>query len=236
MLKQAYNSVKSVENRFVELYGDKTIAQTERYNNAFENFKRYFNEEKAYFASSSGRVEVCGNHTDHNGGKVISCAISLDTLATFLPTDDNVIIVKSEGYDEIKVDILGDCVEKVGTSAALVRGVVVGLKDRGYIVGGFKAYTTSNVLKGSGLSSASFELLIAEILSFLYNDDKISSEQKAVVSQFAENKYFGKPCGLLDQTAIAYGGLNNLDFSVEGKIAVTKIDNQLLDYNKKDSF
>lgn len=231
ILKKPYSKVDEVFNNFNKLYGETTDAQKQRYQNTFESFKNYFNEENAYIASSSGRVEVCGNHTDHNGGKVVSCAISLDTLAMFLPTDDQVITIKSEGYEEILVDLNGEEKEKIGTSDALVRGVVVGLQKRNYNVGGFKAYLTSNVLGGAGISSsASFEVLIAEILNFLYNDGRISNEEKATVAQFSENVYFGKPCGLLDQTAIAYGGLNKLDFATKGKIVVEKINNNLEDY------
>ena len=231
ILKKPYSKVDDVFSNFNKLYGETTDAQKQRYQNTFESFKNYFNEENVYIASSSGRVEVCGNHTDHNGGKVVSCAISLDTLAMFLPTDDQVITIKSEGYEEILVDLNGEEKEKIGTSDALVRGVVVGLQKRNYNVGGFKAYLTSNVLGGAGISSsASFEVLIAEILNFLYNDGRISNEEKATVAQFSENVYFGKPCGLLDQTAIAYGGLNKLDFATKGKIVVEKINNNLEDY------
>lgn len=231
ILKKPYSKVDDVFSNFIKLYGETTDAQKQRYQNTFESFKNYFNEENAYIASSSGRVEVCGNHTDHNGGKVVSCAISLDTLAMFLPTDDQVITIKSEGYEEIVVAINEEEKEKIGTSDALVRGVVVGLQKRNYNVGGFKAYLTSNVLGGAGISSsASFEVLIAEILNFLYNDGRISNEEKATIAQFSENVYFGKPCGLLDQTAIAYGGLNKLDFATKGKIVVEKINNNLEDY------
>ena len=230
-LKKPYTTVQGIEKYFPALYGETTDYQIKRYEYAFEYFKKHFEKDSAYIASSSGRVEVCGNHTDHNGGKVVSCAISLDTLAFFLPTNDDVITVKSEGYDEIVVDINGVENEKKGTSAALVRGVVVALKNKGFKTGGFKAYLTSNVLGGAGISSsASFEVLIAEILNFLYNNSKISAQDKAIVSQYAENVYFGKPCGLLDQTAIAFGGLKKLDFSDEKQIKVTDIQFDLSDY------
>lgn len=226
-----YYEVNTAEKFFPTLYGEVTEYQKARYLDNFEWFKKSFGEKGAYIASSSGRVEMCGNHTDHNGGKVVSCAISLDTLAMFLPTDDGVIRIKSRGYDDIVVDTNGKDCEKKGTSAALVRGVVVGLKNNGRKIGGFKACFTSNVIGGAGISSsASFEVLIAEILNFLYNEGKIDAEEKAKVSQFSENVYFGKPCGLLDQTAIAFGGLKKLDFSDESKISVTSIDNDLKDY------
>ncbi len=230
-MKSAILDTKCLIEKFPLLYGEVSDAQIERYNILFERFKSAYGVDRAYFASSSGRVEVCGNHTDHNGGKVVSCAISLDTLATFLPTDNGIINIKSEGYPDIVVDINGEEVERVGTSPALVRGVVVGMQKRGYSVGGFNACFTSNVLGGAGISSsASFEVLIAEILNFLYNDDKIDCEEKAKIAQFSENVYFNKPCGLLDQTAIAFGGLNMLDFFDKNKISVTKIDNSLSDY------
>ena len=231
MLKKPYYSTDCAEKDFIKLYGEKSEMQKTRYDNAFENFKKAYGVDCAYIASSSGRVEVCGNHTDHNGGRVVSCAISLDTLAMFLPTDDGIVRIKSEGYNDIVVDVNGKESEKKGTSAALVRGVCVALKKRGYKVGGFIASFTSNVIGGAGISSsASFEVLIAEIFNFIYNDGKISQEEKAVVSQYAENVYFGKPCGLLDQTAIAFGGLKRLDFKNKDKIGVSSIENDLKDY------
>lgn len=225
------SSIDSLTSKFNALYGQITDQQIIRYNALFNRFKSEFGASEAYFASSSGRVEVCGNHTDHNGGKVVSCSISLDTLSAFLPTNDNVITIKSEGYPDIIIDIDGNANERIGTSPALVRGVVVGLKNKGYKVGGFNACFTSNVLGGAGISSsASFEVLIAEILNFLYNDGKINAHEKSIIAQFSENVYFGKPCGLLDQTAIAFGGLNMLDFGNKNEIRVTNIDNNLTDY------
>ncbi len=231
-LKQPYKNLDGIENNFTSLYGEITLEQKNRYNTAFDKFKNLFNVDSAYIASSSGRVEVLGNHTDHNGGKVLSCAINLDTLAMFLPTEDNIITIFSDGYPKITVDLNGDECEEKGTSSALVRGVAKGFLNKGFIIGGFNAVLTSNVINGAGISSsASFEVLIAEIFNFLYNENKVSMEDKAVISQFAENVYFGKPCGLLDQTAISFGGLNKLDFKDKGKIKVTTIDNQLKDYS-----
>lgn len=230
-LKKPYSEVGVLCEKFPCLYGETTDFQKKRYEDLFAKFKSSFNVENAYVASSGGRVEVCGNHTDHNGGKVVSCAISLDALCMFLPSEDDVIKIKSEGYDDMIIDLNSAENEKKGTSAALVRGVAVGLKNKGYKVGGFIACVTSNVLGGAGISSsASFEVLIAEVLNFLYNDGKITESEKAIVSQFAENEYFGKPCGLLDQTAIAFGGLKKLDFKEKGVIGVTDIHNDLKDY------
>ena len=227
-----YKSVDHVKKYFPALYGDSSDNRIDRYKNLFEVFKKSFSVDCAYFASSPGRVEVCGNHTDHNGGRVISCTISLDTIAAFLPTDNGVITVRSNGYNDICINVDNANREEIGTSAALIQGVVVGLKNYGYRVGGFIASVDSNVLGGAGISSsAAFELLIVEILSFLYNDSKIKNEEKAKIAQFSESEFFGKPCGLLDQTAIAFGGLNKLDFSNIDKIEVEKINSDLNGYS-----
>ena len=231
MKSNLYSNVNQVENQFIKLYGENTIKQRNRYQKAFSVFFDTFKENQCYVASSSGRVEVCGNHTDHNGGRVISSSISLDTLAMFLPTNDNVIHIKSEGYKDIIINLNESEKYNQGTSTALVYGVRKALVDRGYNVGGFKAYFTSNVPSGAGVSSsASFEVLIAEIFNFLYNEGKISNKEKSIASQFAENVYFGKPCGLLDQTAIAFGGLKKLDFKIKGEIKVEEIDCDLSNY------
>ncbi len=231
MKNNLYCNVNQVESNFVKLYGENSNEQKLRYQNAFSVFFNSFNEKQCYVASSSGRVEVCGNHTDHNGGKVISTSISLDTLAMFLPTNDNVIHIISEGYNDIVINLNEKEDYKLGTSTALVYGVRKALVDMGYKVGGFKAYFTSNVPSGAGVSSsASFEVLIAEIFNFLYNDGKISNKEKSIASQFAENVYFGKPCGLLDQTAIAFGGLKKLDFKNKGEIIVEDVECDLSNY------
>ncbi len=225
------NKIDGAFDYFNDLYGEVTEAQKVRYQKTFDWFKDAFKVDSCYIASSSGRVEVCGNHTDHQGGKVVSCTISLDKVAMFLPTDDGIIRIKSEGYSDIVIDALGDTDVKMGTSSAMVKGVVEGFKARGYKVGGFNACCANNVLNGAGISSsASFECLVARILDFLYNDSKISAEDIAKISQFSENVYFGKPCGLLDQTAIAYGGLCALDFYDKNKIVANKINNSLKDY------
>lgn len=216
---------------FNDLYGEVTSFQKERYAKNFEWFKKSFNKDECYIASSSGRVEVCGNHTDHQGGKVVSCSISLDIISMFLPTDDGIIRIKSEGHSDMVVDTNKDEQVKIGTSTAIVKGIVEGLKNRGYKVGGFIACCTSSVLNGAGISSsAAFECLIVKILSFLYNDNKVSTEDVAKISQYSENVYFGKPCGLLDQTAIAFGGIKLLNFFDKEKIGVTAIENSLSDY------
>jgi len=168
------------------------------------------------FYSSPGRIEIIGNHTDHNHGKVLCAAISLDTLAAVSPIADMRVEIYSKGYPPVVVDLLDDSIRKAeqGTSLALVRGVAKAFMDRGYKVGGFVATTVSNIFKGAGVSSsAAFELLVAEIFNDLYNNGKVSPLEKAICSQYAENTYFGKPSGLMDQSAIAFGGANWIDFA-----------------------
>ena len=156
-----------------------------------------------YF-SAPGRTEVGGNHTDHNHGKVLAASVNLDVIAVVEPTDDNIITIKSEGFPEDSVDISDLSVHEneKNSSAALIRGVAAGFKNNGLNIGGFKAYTTSNVMKGSGLSSsAAFEVLIGNILSGIYNAGSVSAVKIAQIAQYAENEYFGKPSGLMDQMA-----------------------------------
>lgn len=167
--------------------------------------------------SVGGRSEISGNHTDHNHGRVIAASINLDIIAVAAKRDDGVIRVKSEGFPEDVVP--AECAEapdesKFFTSASIIAGMERAFLDAGYAVGGYDAYTTSNVLKGSGLSSsAAFEVMIGNILSHMYNGGKVDNVEIAKMAQFAENKFFGKPCGLMDQSAIALGGVNLIDFA-----------------------
>lgn len=226
MQKNPVKNINDLTKSFNLLYGNDFKNQIDRYQKIFDNFKLFYGLDTAYFASSSGRVEVIGNHTDHNGGLVIASAINLDTICAFYPNTQNIIRIKSKGYEDILVDINSNFTFKKGTSLSLVCGIVTIMKDKGYNVGGFDACIDSNVLGGVGISSsASFELLIVEILNFLYNQSKIDCYEKALISQRAEREFFGKPCGILDQTAISFGGLNLLDFSNENFVKVSKINN-----------
>lgn len=175
--------------------------------------------------SSPGRIEVCGNHTDHNNGKVIAAAVTADTIAVVTPLATNTVIINSVGYPLVQVDISDTNIYEAesGTSFALVRGVVKGLLDRGYKVGGFAATTISQVFKGAGMSSsASFEVLVCEIINSIYNNDSVPDIQKAIISQYAENVYFGKPSGLMDQASIALGGISYIDFKDTSAPVVSK--------------
>ena len=165
--------------------------------------------------SVGGRSEISGNHTDHNYGRVIAASVNL--LAVVAPTNDGKVCIKSAGFPEDIVEE-GKCAEPdeslFFTSASIIAGMQKAFLNAGYNIGGFRAYTTSNVLKGSGISSsAAFEVMVGNILNHLYNDGKVSNVEIAKMAQFAENKYFGKPCGLMDQTACAVGGFITIDFA-----------------------
>lgn len=210
--------MKNIDETLKKLYGEKALnAQRERYQKAEKAFEELFGaQENTMIFSASGRTEVGGNHTDHNRGKVLAAAVSLDVIAFVVPTADGVITVKSEGFPQDVVDVSDLSVKEAdkNTSAALIRGVADAFKRDGLSVGGFKAYTTSNVLKGSGISSsAAFEVLIGTILSHLYNGGKVSPVKIAQFAQYAENAHFGKPSGLMDQMASSVGGFIEIDFA-----------------------
>lgn len=200
-----------------EIYPESAVtAQRERYEKSAEEFRSIFGDsDQLRYFSAPGRTEVGGNHTDHNHGKVLAASVNLDVIAVVEPTDDNIIKIKSEGFPEDSVDISDLSVheDEKNSSAALIRGVAAGFKNNGLNIGGFKAYTTSNVMKGSGLSSsAAFEVLIGNILSGIYNAGSISAVKIAQIAQYAENEYFGKPSGLMDQMASSVGGFVAIDF------------------------
>ncbi len=165
--------------------------------------------------SAPGRTEIGGNHTDHNGGRVLAAAVSLDAIAAAAPTSDGLISVESEGYPRLSVavDDLAVRESERSTTAALTRGVAARLKSLRCAVGGICACVASDVLKGSGLSSsAAYEVLIGTILNHLYNRGAIDAVQIAMIGQYSENEYFGKPCGLMDQTTSSVGGFVTIDF------------------------
>ena len=219
-----------IDSTLTELYGAENVkAQTERYLKAVDEFEKlYGNIEEVNLYSVSGRSEISGNHTDHNYGKVIAASIDLDIIAVAAKLDGSVIKVKSEGFDEDTVDFAkyAEADEKLfGSSASIIAGMCKGFKNNGYNVGGFCAYTTSSVLKGSGLSSsAAFEDMIGNILNFMYNDGKVDNVEIAKLSQYAENVFFGKPCGLMDQVACACGGIVAIDFKDPKSPVIEKLD------------
>ncbi|MCL1982061.1 MAG: galactokinase [Clostridiales bacterium] len=211
-----------------ELYQAGGEHQQRRYAQAIERFAGHFGDAPVAVFSAPGRTELCGNHTDHQRGRVLAAAVTLDILAVVSPVDTGVIRLFSEDFDrmdEVCIDSLAPQAGEKGTVAALIRGVAARLSELGYQSGGFNAYTTSNVPIGSGLSSsAAFEVLLGTIQNHLYNEGKISALTIAKTGQYAENVYFGKPCGLLDQTSSSIGGVVHIDFSKLDAPTVEKLD------------
>ena len=214
-------------SRLVAVYGDAAAAQLTRYRALADRFAAEFGEGDLRFFSAPGRTEVGGNHTDHNNGKVLAAAIDLDAIAAVAARDDGVIRVCSEGYAPLEIDtaVLTPQPNETGTSAALIRGVCARFRELGYAIGGFNATVTSRVLSGSGLSSsAAYEVLICTILNGLCNGGAVDPVTVAQVSQYAENVFFGKPCGLMDQTACSVGGFVAIDFASTENPQITKVD------------
>ena len=217
------------DERLLDVYADETriYYQRERYINAIKKFEQCYKPGDVEIFSAPGRTEICGNHTDHQNGEVLAASVNLDTIGVVRKTDDNVIRLVSDNYDEIIIRLDDVSVEEKEkeTTKALIKGVVSGFLERNYSVGGFQAYITSDVLIGAGLSSsAAFERLIGTILSGLYNCGKISATEIAIIGQYAENVYFGKPCGLMDQMASSIGNLVHIDFANPECPYVEKID------------
>jgi len=214
-------------------YGDTKVETAKgRYLNAISNFENLYGNRDVEIISVPGRSEIIGNHTDHNNGCVLAAAINLDVIAvvskSLVPGGrKSHIRIKSEGFDPDDIDIehFGQIENERFTSAAIIRGTCGRFAELGYEIGGFDAYTVSDVLKGSGLSSsAAFEILVGFILNHLYNDNKISPLEIAQIGQYAENHYFGKPCGLMDQTACSVGGFVAIDFRNPAEPVVEKLD------------
>lgn len=220
---------------FKELYQEESNAQVERYSKIKEGFSNQFGDaEGIEFFSAPGRTEIGGNHTDHNYGRVLAGAVNLDIVAAARRTDDHKISLKSYEYpnmDLVDLENLSLDSKEIGKASALIKGICVKCKELGFQVGGFEAYTMSRVLKGSGLSSsAAFEIVIVAIINELYNDGKIDPITAAVIAQYAENVYFGKPSGLLDQMASSVGGVTFMDFKDIKIPVVEHIDFDLHSY------
>ncbi len=218
-----------LDNTLSQIYradSEELKEQTGRYLAAIQSYEQIFGEGEAELFSAPGRTEIGGNHTDHQNGMVLAAAIHLDLIAVAGVNEENSIQICSEGYSPVTIDLnhITMETEEQGTTAALVKGVAAGFRQRGYAVGPFKAYITSNVLNGAGLSSsAAFETLIGTILSGLYHNMQIPPVEIAMIGRYAENVYFGKPCGLMDQMACASGGLIHIDFMEPEKPVVQQI-------------
>lgn len=201
--------------RLEKVYGE-SVQSAERFRALAENFKKKYGHDSAEFFSSPGRTEIIGNHTDHNGGKVIAGSIDLDTIGAAYPNDSDVIHITSEGYSkEIVVDLTKlDSVPKTVTTDALLAGMMEGTKKFGFKVGGFDAYVSTNVIAAAGVSSsASFEMLVCTIVNQFFNDGAMSCADYAKIGQYSENVFWNKASGMMDQMACAVGGPVLFDFS-----------------------
>ncbi len=219
----------ALDSIFTKLYAKDVDMQKARYIRTIKNFEENYGVDRdVSLFSVPGRSEISGNHTDHNHGCVIAAAINLDIIAVAAKTDDGIVRLRSEGYSEDKMTV-----ESCETpnpdyfykSRALIAGMVQGFKNYGHKAGGFDAFTTNNVHKGSGLSSsAAFEAMVGNIINHFYNDGAVDNAEVARIAQFSENVYFGKPCGLMDQTACAVGGFVAIDFADPSAPVITPLD------------
>ncbi|WP_314155798.1 galactokinase [Stomatobaculum longum] len=213
------------------LYGEESERARKRYAHLQEKFTEEFGEAELRFFSAPGRTEIIGNHTDHNGGQILAGSITLDTICAAAPTDDGIITIVSEGYRPVSVDTkaLSETPKEDG-SKSLVAGMAEAAENFGYKVGGFRAYVTSEVIASAGVSSsASFEMLVCTVLNAFYNEGKMSIADYARMGQYAENHWWNKSSGLMDQMACAAGGVIFLDFS-EG-VRYETIDFSFDDYD-----
>ena len=235
---QASKLINRLEQRELDtvlgaLYGngEETLnTQYMRYRKAVSEYINLFGDDEVEIYSAPGRTEVCGNHTDHQHGIILAASINLDAIAVVGKTSDGSIDFVSEGYDPIHLEkskyTASDIDENAfGTTASLIKGVHCGLSERGFSTGGYKAFVTSDVLSGSGMSSsAALEAIIGTIQSGLYNDCKVPSVEIAIIGQYAENVFFGKPCGLMDQLACSVGDFVYVDFADPSAPDVQKIN------------
>jgi galactokinase len=224
-------NVAPLAQSLVELYGPgrATLARhVQRWQGLVDEHRRRFGESEVHLFSAPGRTEIGGNHTDHNHGKVLAAAIDLDSIAAAAPTSEERITVFSDGYPQpfvVTLDELAAIPAERGTTAALIRGIASRFRQVGYAIGGFRACVASDVPVGSGLSSsASIEMLIATVFNALYNGGRAEPKQIAGIGQYAENVYFGKPCGLMDQIVCAMGGIVSIDFNDPDSPLVERID------------
>ena len=235
------DTLQSIENNeftkvFSELYGtgdDTMTYQKQRYLDSVSSFaKLYPNRKDIRIFSASGRTEIGGNHTDHQHGCVLAAAVNLDAIGVVAFHNDGVIRIKSEGYDPFTVNLSDISVQSGNTgTAAIVSGIATRFMDMGVKIGGFDLYCTSDVIGGSGISSsAAFETLIGTIIDTYYNDNKAGAVEIAKIGQFAENVYFGKNSGLMDQMACSVGNIIAIDFKDPSEPVIERIDCRFEDY------
>lgn len=211
-----------------------TAYYRDRLLHVIDGFRKNFPEKEIELFSAPGRTELGGNHTDHQCGNVLAGSVNLDIAACAAPNGTNIIRIISEGYpqDEIDISDLTPQPDEVNHTASLIRGVAAAAHKQGYTVGGFDCYMTSNVLGGSGLSSsAAYEVAVGTIINRFFCDEQLTDVDIAKIGQYAENIYFGKPCGLLDQMAASVGGIIAVDFTSTEQPVVTRVDRTVQEYN-----
>lgn len=199
-----------------------------------DQYKRFYKEEPTDCFSSPGRIEILGNHTDHNNGLVMVSSIDLSIMAVASKNDSNYVSYASSEFPPIKINIndLTYKEEEKGNSSSLIKGILFRMKELGYSIGGVNIYAISTIYRGAGISSsAAFEVLIAKILSYYYNEDQIKRVELAKIAQYAESNYFGKPCGLLDQMGIALGAINYIDFKNQDRPYIKHLTSPVKNYD-----
>ncbi len=213
------------------LYGEDSenlLRQARRWDELIRRFHEHFGAAKPRYFSAPGRIEIGGNHTDHNRGKVLAAAVDLDSIAAAAPADDGQVTIISEGYNRPFVVSVHDVAPHPAereTTSALIRGIAARFRQLGFEADGFRACIHSDVPVGSGLSSsASIEVLIATIWNEMHNGGAIPPDRIALIGQYAENVYFGKPSGLMDQITCATGGIVKIDFQDPDSPRIESID------------
>ena len=238
--KSIYNIIQDKDDAFFKekasiLVKDEKIERM-RYKNLLDDFKKEFDVkdfEEVYIISSPGRTEICGNHTDHQNGVVVCAALNIDNVCAVRKENNNIVrfIDKKFNIKEVDLSNLNKIDEEENTTEGIIRGVASRLNELKYNIGGFSAYCDSEVLSGSGISSsACFENMIVEIFNALYNDDRINEVERAKISKYAENVYFGKPCGLMDQMSISVGGFTTIDFKNQNEPIIKKSEFNFNDF------
>jgi len=240
MLEYLYRSSKTgrkkAEKILSSLYGRNRVEENiNRYVRAVEEFRKLFPDREVELFSSPGRTEIAGNHTDHNGGAVLAASIDLDSVCAAAKNSSRIVTVFSEGFsDPFQVDLndLDKRDAEEGTTGALIRGTASRFREIGYEIGGFEGFITSTVPIGSGLSSsASIEVLLGSVFNYLYNNGEMDPLEIARIGQYAENRYFGKPCGLMDQIACSVGGVVMIDFADSTLPLIERVHFSFRDYD-----
>lgn len=225
---------KVVQDIYCSSQDDVIEDQRQRYLDTLDETVKLYGDGDYHIISSPGRVEIGGNHTDHQRGNVVAASINIDNLCFVKKSDDNSVSFADKvfGVNEIDISDLSIHDEEKGNTKSILRGTAARYKELGYGIGGFKAFQDMRVLVGSGLSSsACFEIMITEIYNYFYNSDKIAAVERAMISQWVENNFFGKPCGLMDQMAISVGSFVSIDFYDVKKPKIQKHSFSFGDYD-----